>query len=100
MKLTDLEAQFHRLTLNDGIEYVDELADAQGVMFLCPLGHDHMVDVLFRNRGVPDAATPGPGRWDVSGANLSDLTLSPSVHLPGVGCGWHGWIRNGEVISC
>jgi len=59
----------------------------------------HMVLCWFRDRGVPDGETPGPGRWQVSGSGLGDLTLAPSVHLTGAGCGWHGFVRNGLVTS-
>lgn len=30
----------------------------------------------------------------------ADLSALPSINLTGPGCGWHGWIRNGEVTSC
>jgi hypothetical protein len=40
---------------------------------------------------------PGPGRWTVSGTGLADLTLAPSIHLSGPGCGWHGFVTAGEV---
>lgn len=84
------------------------IATAQGVLFLDPVefakngGEVGTSSVLcwFRNRGVPDDEAPGPGRWDVTGSDFSDLTLSPSVDLscggkhPG---GWHGWVQNGEV---
>lgn len=76
------------------------LANAQGVMFGCPQcsgPKSHSILCWFRNRGVPDNETPGPGRWDVSGASLEDLTLSPSVNVKGC---WHGFVRNGEIITC
>jgi len=83
------------------------LDNAQGLLFVCPKCHSaqgrpgsHSVLCWFRNRGVPDDETPGPGRWDVSGTGFDDLSLSPSVHLSGPGCGWHGFIRNGEIITC
>jgi Family of unknown function (DUF6527) len=34
--------------------------------------------------------------WD---GNEAAPTLSPSVHCVGVGCGWHGFIRNGMLES-
>lgn len=81
------------------------LREAQGVMFLCPkcfaanagpVG-THSVICWFRDRGVPADEPPLPGRWDVSGDSLANLTLSPSVHLTGAGCGWHGWVRGGDA---
>lgn len=35
--------------------------------------------------------------WDLAGKSFAELTLSPSIHCVGH---WHGWIRNGEVLSC
>lgn len=106
--LADLEPQFLRYEERDGktfFPYAETIADAHGVEFLCPkcfaknggpVG-THAVICWFRGR-VPDGAEPGPGRWDVSGVSYSDLTLNPSVHLSGAGCGWHGWIKNGRAI--
>lgn len=114
MKLTELEPEW--------VRYVDEahrqrledpatLADAHGILFLCPVCFKfkdgpigtHSVLCWFRDRGVPDSAQPGPGRWAVSGTGFADLTLQPSVQLlpPEMKCGdqpaWHGFITNGEV---
>jgi len=109
MRLVDLEPQFVRHEVKEGREvrvFVATLAGAQGVWFLCPACFrlnggavgTHGVCIWFRDRGVPDAATPGPGRWIVGGSSLADLTLSPSIHLQG-GCGFHGWITNGWVSN-
>lgn len=93
---------------------VKNLVDAHGVEFLCPACFNknagncgtHGVICFFRGK-VPDSAEPGPGRWDVSGSNLDDLTLSPSVNLdlhteeyykqwPNA-CRWHGFVKNGSA---
>lgn len=79
------------------------IANAQGILFLCPVcfkkngGPVGTESVLcwFRDRGVPDNAEPGPGRWIASGTGFNDLTLSPSVNVDHEH--WHGWIKNGEV---
>jgi len=76
------------------------LANAQGVLFGCPAckgAASHSILCWFRGRGVPDSETPGPGRWDVSGTGLDDITLSPSVNVNGC---WHGFVRNGEIVTC
>lgn len=92
----------------DYIVEVSTLAEAQGVEFLDPVEFTKnggpvgtsTVICWFKDRGVPDDVSPGPGRWNVSGSNFSDLTLDPSVDLsmggqkPGW---WHGWVKNGEV---
>lgn len=86
---------------------VEKLAEADGVMYLCPL--------CFKNNGgaigthrvlnwfvgkVPDDVDPKPGRWNPSGTGLHDLTFvgpgAVSVLLTG-GCGWHGFVSNGNA---
>ena len=83
---------------------VESLAAAQGIRFLCPkcfrdnggaVG-THGVNVAFKDRGVPHNAYTGLPRWNVSGSGYADLSITPSV-LVVVGCGWHGYITNGEV---
>jgi hypothetical protein len=99
MKLSDLEPRLVRhLTPEgrDGYRYVDTLAEAQGVHFLCPCSEGHGLLVYFRDRGVPDDAVPGPGRWTASGTSLEDLTLTPSIS---VRC-WHGFVIGGQVTTC
>lgn len=131
MKLLDLSPQFYRceirnekrtqvvgdpLTWKSGdpteevikpCEYhirVDTLVEAQGIMFTCPCG-DHQVLCWFYGKGVPDEATPGPGRWSVLGTSYHDLTLGPgpsgksSIQLLGEGCKWHGHVINGSVTT-
>lgn len=93
----------------DGSGYgkVATASEADGVMFLCPkcasaeLNDDgkrsgHPVICWFAGK-VPASASPGPGRWTFTGSTIDDLTLNPSVWLNGAGCGWHGWVRNGDA---
>lgn len=90
---------------------VDTLQEAQSVQFVCPLclqrnngkrAGVHSVDVTFANRGVPDEVgchdqNGKPTRWQVTGGTgFHDLTTMPSILLLS-GCGWHGFITNGEV---
>lgn len=103
MRLADLDPCWMRVAGPSP----DSMADAQGVLFLCPVCYQanggavgtHSVLCWFRGRDVPDSETPGPGRWNASGATFDDLSLSPSVHLSGAGCGWHGFVTNGEVST-
>jgi hypothetical protein len=88
---------------------VEVLAEADGVMFLCPKCHaenggpigTHQVLCWFVGR-VPDDVDPKPGRWTPSGTGLADLTFVPSagrsnsVLLTG-GCGWHGFVAGGDA---
>jgi hypothetical protein len=84
-------------------------AEAQGIEFLCPkcflsnggAGGTHWCNVTFSDRGVADQLgahnTAGkPTRWAVSGDRFENLTTTPSILLEG-GCGWHGFITNGEI---
>lgn len=84
------------------------LADAHGVMFVCPLdaravtreealtegevGKMRGMPVIawFRGR-VPEHVEPGPGRWTPSGHGLADLTLEPSLWFGD----WHGYVKDG-----
>lgn len=125
MKLVDLEPEWinyigngrHRrfsdthshVDYGEGQEWADppsqseEIAQAHGVMFLCPTclkkngGPVGTESVLcwFRDRGVPDDVFPGPGRWIASGTGFGDLTLSPSVNVDHEH--WHGFVQNGEI---
>lgn len=105
-RLTELEPYFVRAGVDGAISYVDSPLEAQGILFLCPkcfvenkgpVG-THCVLVWFRDRGVPPEFQPTP-RWVVSGTGMSDLTTSPSIHIR-TGCGYHGFLTNGEATSC
>lgn len=109
---------------------VDTVAEANALMFDCPVpGHGHGILVYLAPHGnAPPVHVdwrPKP-RWQVSGTDLSNITLSPSINLdvpsnvcavadcqssqnpcpkhPGggrkdlpPGCRWHGWVQNGEA---
>lgn len=95
-----------------------ELQGAQGVMFQCPKcaegkeqGEEdgrrhykgaHYIVAWFANPVGAPVAPPEimPGitaRWTQSGSGLHDLSLTPSILLPGAGCQWHGFVTNGEA---
>lgn len=114
MKLRELEAQFIKYIPRDGQYegdghlYVDTLAEADGIVFLCPLCFaanagpigTHSVICWFEGK-VPDEVSPKPGRWNPVGSSIDDLTFVPgaksnSVQLLG-GCNWHGFIKNGDA---
>ena len=110
MQLIDLDAEFFRWEERDGKTYLPEvaaLAEAQGVIFDCPVCRSpgHSIMVGFRDRGVPahlgtrDAAGKQT-LWQVAGGTgLHDLTLSPSVDCtPSNPNCWHGFITNGVIL--
>lgn len=84
------------------------LAEAQGLLFKCPLAKcSHFIVVWFRDCEVPPEATPKP-RWIAQGSCIDDLTLTPSINLDvpyvdadGVShppsCRWHGSINGGSA---
>lgn len=120
MRIIDLDAEF--LTDAKDIEnrqtfkICKTLDGAQGLIMQCPgcakgkpvVEEDgerfvigvHSIICWFSNPKnapkVPETMTPLPGRWEVSGDSLDNLTLNPSVWIKD-GCGWHGWIKNGDA---
>lgn len=94
-RLTDCDPVLVRYG-TESLLHVSTLEEADGLLlYSCPCGAGHAL-LCWRRGRVPADAEPGPGRWDFSGSDLHDLTLSPSVNL---GC-WHGFVRNGEVTPC
>lgn len=81
-----------------------------GLIFNCPCGNDaeeHQCYVPFSN--PLDGGPPtdprgwnGSGGWQRTGDTFKTLTLTPSIFRRKDlgGCGWHGFITNGEVTSC
>lgn len=73
-----------------------------GVMFDCPDGCGNPCYVPFDNPldGGP-SLDPGHPRWQRKGDTFETLTLTPSIlRNPGKGgCGWHGYVTNGEIIT-
>lgn len=111
MKLADL----HPVFLGHGGDGITQhgqpvpVRDGVGLRFDCPHGaacpqkvgkeFPHMTGqhaILFENPLDGGPALPGT-TWIRTGDTFDTLTLTPSVLNRG--CGWHGWIRNGEVIE-
>ncbi len=104
MKLTDLAPRW----LSNGGEEITKLdgspipfRDRVGVAFSCPCGAcGKDCYILFQN--PPDG---GPccdatqRHWQRSGDTFETLSLTPSI-LRKDGCCWHGYITNGEAITC
>lgn len=122
MRLVELDPQFLRYEPEGERiiwRQVDSMNEAHGVQFLCPKcfaanrgpAGTHRVISWSRERGTPEEAEPGPGRWQMAGTGFADLSLVPdlneardgrmahSVALIG-GCAWHGFVTNGEVTLC
>jgi hypothetical protein len=104
MKLTDLNPSFFD-SGGPGVYHADgtpvPLRLGVGLIFDCPCSKcGHHIGIDFNNPldGGPPLE-PRRSRWQRTGDTLQTLTVSPSILRHG-GCGWHGWIRDGEVISC
>lgn len=106
MTLSELEPRFVKLTTKTSWRHVDGVREADGIMFLCPAcfaanGGDvgtHMI-LCWRPR-VPRGVEPGPGRWELHGTGVVDLTLvgerSSSVLLTS-GCRAHFFVEQGAI---
>lgn len=96
-KLRDLDATFVQHIGSGNFNEVNTLREANGVLFDCPKCGRH--SVLAWDRSIAADIEPKPGRWTFSGTCIDDLTLDPSVDLSrsGVGCLWHGWVKNGDA---
>lgn len=110
-RLRELEGELVRITKRKkgqpvSYETVKELRKAHGVRYLCPVCFwknggpvgTHWCLHWFTKAKLPDDATPGPGRWNVQGHDIDDITFvapgSFSVNMVGH---WHGWIESGTV---
>lgn len=109
-KLTDLNPHF----LGSGGEGVSQLNPATGqyepapkregvgVQFDCPCGCEMPCYVPFENPldgGKPLRDDHGRPLWARTGDTFETLTLTPSIlrSKERGGCGWHGFVTNGEV---
>jgi hypothetical protein len=121
MRLIDLDAYFiGELKPDRSYRRLDSIEGAQGVIFQCPkcaqgkeTGEEdgrrfvvgaHYVICWFNNPRnappVPPEMLPGPGRWNMAGSSLDDLTfVGPGAYsvLLTSGCGWHGFVTNGDA---
>jgi hypothetical protein len=105
MKLTELDPKFLKIEDPHHFKWVDELAGADGIEFLCPLcftanaGPVGTHVVICWRPHVLQTVHPIPGRWEFQGRGYEDLTLvagSSSVLLT-KGCCAHFFVRNGEI---
>lgn len=88
-----------------------EFAGADGITFLCPkcfadnggANGTHLIQLYFENGNASEHlgrdCTGKRVRWSANGTDAADLTLSPSVHVR-TGCGWHGFVKQGEIETC
>ena len=103
MRLTDLNPEFFGAG-GEGISTAagDPVPRRHGVgmVFDCPCGKcgvQCQVEFTVAIDGNPWRLKA----WNRTGATFETMTLQPSIHRAKRlgGCGWHGWIRNGEVTG-
>lgn len=107
MKLTDLNPKW----IGSGGEGVSNSLtgepiprrEAVAISFDCPCGCVHPVCITFANPADglgPFDPGPNRSRWERKGTDFETLTLTPSIQriLPHP-C-WHGFVTNGEIITC
>jgi hypothetical protein len=112
IRLAELEARFVKILPPDAAGHAVfqtdvPIAEADGVLFLCPTcfrangGRVGTHSVLCWRPHVPQDRSPTPGRWELVGTGLGNLSLSAgssSIHLQS-GCGAHFFVRDGEIAS-
>lgn len=107
MKLIDLNPRFigsggEGVCNADGTPAVERYG--VGLILDCPCGCGTQLFVPFANPldGGPPIY-PSNAQWQRIGEIFETLDLKPSilrVKINGEGCGWHGFINNGEVVTC
>ena len=74
-----------------------------GIILDCPCGKCTEYEQLFVPFANPLDGGPQTGSqgWQRTGTTFDDLTLTPSIlrNKDKGGCGWHGYITAGEVIT-
>jgi len=74
-----------------------------GIFFDCPCGCNQRRHVAFSNpiHGENNLSKDRPV-WKRTGDKFESMTLTPSIHIVKEkgGCGWHGYLTDGEFKSC
>ena len=108
MRLADLNPRFLKDIDERNSKFVHDIADADGIMFLCPKcftengGAAGTHSVICWRPHVAQSRFPIPGRWEFEGSGFADLSLvagSSSVLLTG-GCAAHFFVRVGQIEMC
>lgn len=103
MRLTDLNPRW----IGAGGEGVSDangnpIPERHGVAigFDCPCGSDSRVCIMFNNpldgKGPFDTTRD---LWNRTGETFETLSITPSIQRRDC-CRWHGFVTNGEIITC
>ncbi len=102
MRLVELNPQFVQ-SGGEGISNADgspvPARPGVGLTFDCPCGCNERCYTPFANPfdGGPPVE-PNRPCWHRTGETFDTMTLTPSILRVG-GCGWHGFITNGEAVK-
>lgn len=104
--LRELGARFIKIVAPDQRRTIDTVEGADGVIFMCPkcyedepVGAIGTHSIVCWQPHVGQEHTPKPGRWQLVGTTIDDLSLvadSSSVKIEG-GCEAHFHVRNGRI---
>lgn len=108
MYLWELEPKFLRMVDERTWDTLAPMEGCDGIEFLCPKCFEankgpvgtHMI--ICWKPHVAAHIYPAPGRWDIRGTSIDDLSLvagSSSVSLQG-GCNAHFFVENGVIQMC
>lgn len=106
MRLSELEPAFYGAGgpgVSDAQGRPVPAREGLGLLCRCPCGCGNWLAVAFWNPldGGPPHASPGEPTWQRKGDTIETLTLSPSIlrSRDKGGCGWHGFIRDGGILT-
>ena len=105
MKLTELNPRWlgcggEGITDMEGnpVQFREKVA----ITFDCPCGDSDCMRACISFTNPPDGKGPSRSReestWAMAGNSFENLTLAPSIQRVGE-CGWHGWIKEGNVTE-
>ena len=100
MTLHELDAHFVKDISPSETRFVTSIDEADGLLFLCPVcaAQERGAHYVLCWKGfIPQDRAPTGGRWTLNGTGLQDVTISPSVQLPGP-CHAHFWVRDGRIV--
>ncbi len=95
MRLSDLSPSWIRNGDRSGV----------AVSFDCPCQAEHAPGIsprvaVYLSNPLDGGSSLRDG-WRRTGDTFDTLTLHPSIQRAEPnGCRWHGWIKNGEAITC
>ncbi len=92
----------------EGVTIVDTgesvpLQEEVGISFDCICGCGTRVFVMFAKDKEGKPTRGNDPKWERTGETFEDLTLRPSIQrckVNKLSCRWHGYVTNGEVITC